>query len=159
MAREELIDYLIKLSDGKLFLAKQLLILTEQQGKSLDSKEEDKLNEIIAQKQSIMDRIDVLDDEFVKKYTLLKEGSLPDTLESFVGNEKNSMKLLQDKISEIFSITEKVQKLDVVNLRRLKQNMEVLQGEFKKVSAGKKAIKGYGNKSIEGISIFVDKMR
>ena len=68
MGRVELIEYLFKLSEGKLFLINQLWTLTQQQSETIDSGEMDSLNDIIEQKQSIMDRVDVLDKEFAEKY-------------------------------------------------------------------------------------------
>lgn len=158
MGREELIEYLLKLSEGKLFLINQLLTLTQQQSEGLESEESDILNEIIEQKQNIMDRIDVLDKGFVSKYDLLKGEFLIDNVESMQTDDKNSMRLLQDKIREIQMLTEKIQQIDNANIERLKKNMELVKNELKKVKFGKKITQGYGNNKVtDGISIFVDK--
>ncbi len=157
MGKDELIAYLIKLSDGKLFLIKQLLTLTQQQSEGLESEEVEKLNKVINQKQNIIDRIDVLDKEFVDKYDILKRVFSIDKLENLQSDDKNSIRLLQDKIKEIENLTEKIQKIDKMNIERLKQNMESVKQQLKKVKYGKRISKGYGNKSIDGISIFVDK--
>lgn len=158
MGREELIEYLLKLSEGKLFLINQLLTLTQQQSEGLESEEIDMLNEIIEQKQNIMGRIDVLDKEFVSKYDLLKGEFLINNVESMQTDDKNSMRLLQDKIREIQVLTEKIQQIDNANIERLKKNMELVKSELKKVKFGKKITQGYSkNKVTDVISIFVDK--
>lgn len=158
MGREELIEYLLKLSEGKLFLINQLLTLTQQQSEGLESEEMDILNEIIEQKQNIMGRIDVLDKEFVSKYDLLKGEFLINNVESMQTDDKNSMRLLQDKIREIQVLTEKIQQIDNANIERLKKNMELVKSELKKVKFGKKIAQGYSNNKVtDGISIFVDK--
>ncbi|MBU5676696.1 flagellar protein FlgN [Alkaliphilus sp. MSJ-5] len=158
MGREELIEYLLKLSEGKLFLINQLLTLTQQQSEGLESEESDILNEIIEQKQNIMDRIDVLDKEFVSKYDLLKGEFLIDNVETMQTDDKNSMRLLQDKIREIQVLTGKIQQIDNSNIERLKKNMELVKNELKKVKFGRKIAQGYGNNKVtDGISIFVDK--
>ncbi|QUH18998.1 flagellar export chaperone FlgN [Alkaliphilus sp. B6464] len=158
MGREELIEYLLKLSEGKLFLINQLLTLTQQQSEGLESEESHILNEIIEQKQNIMGRIDVLDKEFVSKHDLLKGEFLIDNVETMQADDKNNMRLLQDKIREIQMLTEKIQQIDNANIERLKKNMELVKNELKKVKFGKKIAQGYGNNKVtDGISIFVDK--
>lgn len=158
MSRGEIIEYLFKLSEGKLFLMKQLLTLTQQQSEGLESKATDILNQIIEQKQSIMDRIDILDKEFVEKYDLLKSELLIDQIGSLQHDDRDKMRLLQDKIKEIQSLTEKIQQIDRANVERVKQNINSIKSELKKVKFGKKISQSYGNNKVtDGISIFVDK--
>lgn len=158
MGRGELIEYLFKLSEGKLFLINQLLTLTQQQSEGLESNETERLNEIIEQKQSIMSRVDILDKEFVDKYDLLKGEFLIDSEGSVEGQDKDKLRLLQDKIREIQVLTEKIQQIDNINVERLKKNMELVKSELKKVKFGKKISQGYSNnKAIDGVSIFIDK--
>jgi len=158
VGRRELIEYLLKLSEGKLFLIKQLLTLTQQQSEGLESEESDILNEIIAQKQNIISRIDILDKEFAGKYDLLKGEFLIDDVEAMHVDDKSNMKLLQDKIKEIQTLTQKMQQIDNANVERLKKNMELVKSELKKVRFGKKISQGYSNnKGTDGISIFIDK--
>jgi len=156
--RQELIEYLLKLSEGKLFLVNQLLTLTKQQSEGLESEETDILNEIIEKKQNIMSRIDILDKEFVGKYDLLKDEFLIDNVENMHGDDKNNMKTLQNKIREIHTMTEEIQQIDSVNVKRLKKNMELVKSELKKVKFGKKISQGYSNnKTTDRVSIFIDK--
>ncbi|HZK01491.1 MAG TPA: flagellar export chaperone FlgN [Anaerovoracaceae bacterium] len=157
MSKDDLINNLIKLSEGKLFLLKQLLTLTGQQSKNIGSEHAEKLDDIIKQKQGIITRIDVLDKEFVEKYDLLKKGVVTETLEGLQPDEKEKMKILQSRIADIYSLTEKIQKIDVANVEKLKKNLQSVQNELKKVRIGKKVVKGYSNKNTEGVSIFLDK--
>lgn len=107
-----------------------------------------------------MGRIDVLDKEFIGKYDLLKNEFLISNVGSMEDDDKNKMRHLQDKISEIQVLTEKIQQIDNSNVERLKKNMELVRNELKKVKFGQKISKGYSNnKSTEGISIFIDKMK
>lgn len=157
MEKNDLINNLIRLSEGKLFLLKQLLTLSGQQSKNIESGEAEKLDELIGQKQNIMTRIDVLDKQFVKKYDLLKSSVVIETLEGLKPNEKDKMKVLQNKIAEIYSLTEKIQKIDIANVEKVKKNLQSVQNELKKVRAGKRAVQGYSKKDTEGVSIFLDK--
>lgn len=159
MEKNHLIDNLIRLSEGKLFLLKQILTLSRQQNKNIESGEAERLDELIEQKQSIMARIDVLDKEFIKKYDLLKSSVEIETLEGLKPGEKDRMKVLQDKISEIYSLTENIQKIDTANVEKLKRNLQFVQKGLKKVRAGKKAVQGYSKKDTEAVSIFLDKRR
>jgi len=158
VGRQELIEYLLKLSEGKLFLVNQLLTLSKQQSEGLESEETDILNEIIEQKQNIMSRIDVLDKEFVGKYDLLKNEFLIDNVDNMHVDDKNNMRLLQNKIKEIQILTEKIQQIDNINVERLKRNMELVRSELKKVKFGKKISQGYSNNKVtDKVSIFIDK--
>ncbi len=157
MEKNDLINNLIRLSEGKLFLLKQLLTLSGQQSKNIESGEAEKLDKLIEQKQNIMTGIDVLDKEFVKKYDLLKSSVVIETLEGLKPNEKDKMKVLQNKIAEIYSLTEKIQKIDIANVEKVKKNLQSVQNELKKVRAGKRAVQGYSKKDTEGVSIFLDK--
>jgi len=158
VGRQELIEYLFKLSEGKLFLVNQLLTLTKQQSEGLESEETDILNEIIEQKQNIISRIDVLDKEFVGKYDLLKNEFLIDNVDNMHVDDKNNMILLQNKIKEIQILTKKIQQIDNINVERLKRNMELVKSELKKVKFGKKISQGYSNNKVtDKVSIFIDK--
>ncbi len=156
MAKSDLIDNLIKLSDGKLFLLKQLSVLTQQQSKNIDSEEAARLNDIIEQKQNIMKQVDVLDKDFLAKYDLLRGSVMLETLDGLQANEKDKMKILKDKITEIHSITEKIHKLDTANVEKLKKNLKSVQAELEKTRVGKKVLQGYTHQRPETISIFVD---
>ncbi|HZJ76113.1 MAG TPA: flagellar export chaperone FlgN [Oscillospiraceae bacterium] len=157
MGKNDLIENLIRLSEGKLFLLKQLLTLSGQQSKNIGSGEAEKLSELIEQKQNIMTRIDDLDREFVKKYDLLKSSIVVETSEGLRPDERDKMGVLQDRITEIYSLTKKIQKIDIANVKKLEKNLQSVQNELKKVRAGKKAVQGYSKKDTEGISIFLDK--
>jgi len=159
VASKDLVDNLVKLSNGKMFLLKQLLILAEQQSKNIESGEAEKLDKIIKQKQGIMTKIDVLDEEFLGKYDLLKKNVVWETLEGLPPSEKSKIKELQDKIAEIYFLTEKLQKIDRANVEKLKRNLQSVQTEIRKVKEGRKITQGYSNKNIGEISIFVDERK
>lgn len=156
MVKGDLIDNLIKLSDGKLFLLKQLSVLTQQQSKNIDSEEAAKLNEIIQQKQNIMKQVDVLDKDFLGKYDLLRGSVMLETMEGLQPSEKDKMKVLQDKIQAIYTLTDKIQKLDGANVEKLKKNLKSVQAELDKVRVGKKVMQSYTYQKAETVSIFVD---
>ena len=157
MWKNNLIDNLIRLSEGKLFLLKQLLTLSIQQSKNIESGEAAKLDKLIEQKQNIMTRIDALDKEFIDKYDLLKNSAIIKVPEALDTAEKDKMRKLKDKVTEIHSLTDKIQKIDSANVEKLKKRLQSVKDELKKVRVGKKAVQGYSNKNIEGISIFLDK--
>ncbi|HZX21512.1 MAG TPA: flagellar export chaperone FlgN [Clostridia bacterium] len=159
MAKNDLIDNLVKLGNGKLFLLRQLLVLAEQQSKNIENEEAEELDKIIKQKQSIITKIDVLDEEFLRKYDLLRNSVAWETLEGLQPDEKDKIRILQGKIAEIYSLTEKTQKIDAANVDKLKKNLQSVQVEIKKIKKGKKIVQGYSNKNTEGISIFVDERK
>ena len=159
MAKNDLAENLIKLSDGKLFLLRQLLVLAEQQSKNIESEGAEKLDEIIERKQSIMTKIDVLDKEFLGKFDLLKNSAIWEASEGLQPDERDKIRTLKGKITEIYSLTEKIRKIDMSNVKKLKRNLQSVQIEIKKIKEGKKIAQGYSNKNTEGISIFVDERK
>lgn len=160
MGRVELIEYLFKLSEGKLFLINQLWTLTQQQSETIDSGEMDSLNDIIEQKQSIMDRVDVLDKEFAEKYDVIKAEFPINDVGALDSESREKMRMLKEKVKEIHNLTEKIQQMDDSNTERFQKNMESIRNELKKVKFGQKISKGYSvNKQNEGFSIFIDKMK
>ena len=108
MEKNNLIDNLIRLSEGKLFLLKQLLTLSIQQSKNIESGEAAKLDKLIEQKQNIMTRIDALDKEFIDKYDLLKNSTIIKVPEALDTAEKDKMRKLKDKVTEIHSLIDKI---------------------------------------------------
>lgn len=160
MSRVELIEYLFKLSEGKLFLINQLWTLTQQQSETIDSGEMDSLNDIIEQKQNIMDRVDVLDKEFAEKYDVMKAEFPIGDVGALDSESREKMRILKEKVREIHNLTEKIQQMDDSNTERFQKNMESIRNELKKVKFGQKVSKGYNvNKQKEGFSIFIDKMK
>ncbi|ABR47012.1 conserved hypothetical protein [Alkaliphilus metalliredigens QYMF] len=160
---EEIVSYLIRLSEGKMVLIQRLFDLTDEQQRTLKEEEMDKLNDLIFQKKEIMDKIDVLDLEFINKLENLKKSlgiqSLSDVQEEPVAG----FKVLKSKIQQVYLMMEKIQQLDKGNQQLMELNLTKVKKELKNIKVGKKATKeygkGYGKDSMEPPSIFIDKKK
>lgn len=159
MRSQEFIDYLLRLSDAKLVLMKDLLRITEEQQEVIDNEKVEMLDQLIQQKQSIMEKIDLLDKEFLDKYGLLKSQLGVEDLQEIDGQKLPEFKELKEKISEVVSFVEKIQQLDRENTQSLKRNMEKVKQNLKTIRTGKKAITGYNSVYKESHSIFMDKKK
>ncbi|SDJ92891.1 flagellar export chaperone FlgN [Natronincola ferrireducens] len=159
MKKEEIMDYLLRLSEAKLLLVNKLFKNTEAQSKTLEPEKMQEMEIIIQEKQEIMGKIDIVDKEFVEKYAMLKKLLGITSLQELEGEEVPALKELQKKIGEIVKIIEEVQKLDEGNTEKMKRNIAEAKNNFKAVKAGKKVTAGYKNQYIESHSFFIDKKK
>ena len=154
---EEIVSYLIKLSDGKFQLLNSMYDITVKQGKALKENNLELLNKAIGEKQDIIERIDILDKEFLEKYELVKKGLGVHNIEKFTEEPVNGFKTLQSKISNIMDIIDKIRQVDDSNVKQAKINMDESKKQLQNVRVGKKAYSSYNKKPMEGASIFLDK--
>ena len=154
---EEVVNYLIKLSDAKAQLLESLYQLSLLQEKALEDNSIDFLNKAIAEKQNIMKRIDILDKEFLDKYEAVKNRLGITSLESITGEPAKGFKELQEKVRYILEIVDKIRVVDDSNMKKAKANLDESQRQLKSLRVGKKAYSSYNKKSMEGASIFMDK--
>lgn len=153
---EEIVSYLIRLSDGKLQLLNSMYELTLDQEKALKDNNIDMLDKVIVEKQELIRRIDVLDKEFLEKYETVKRGIGFDKLEEITEEPVIGFKSLQLKIKQILDVLEKIRVVDESNIKRVKLNVEESKKQLKSVRVGKKAYSQYNKKPMEGASIFID---
>ncbi len=159
---EVLTDYLIRISEGKLQLISKLLDLSVQQREALQVVEEEDmklLNDLIQQKHETIGKIDVLDKEFLDKFTQLKQGLGINSFADLKDEPVVGIKTLKQKIQEIMNITEDIRILDEANTKKAKDNMDQIKQQLKTVKIGKKANYGYGKKFSENPSILIDKKK
>lgn len=154
---EEVISYLIKLSEAKLHLLNSLFELTLDQEKALKDSDVDKLSKILNEKKDLMKRIDVLDKEFLEKYEIAKKELGLDTLDGVAQEPVVGFKELQQKIREIMNLVQKIKDIDDLNIKQANANMNESKKQLKTVRVGKKAYSSYSKKPMEGASIFIDK--
>ncbi|QUH24908.1 flagellar protein FlgN [Serpentinicella alkaliphila] len=153
---EEIVSYLIKLSDGKFQLLNSMYDITLKQGKALKENNVELLNKAIGEKQDIIERIDILDKEFLEKYELVKRGLGIENIEKLT-EPVIGFKSLQSKIRDIMDMLNKIRQVDDSNVKQAKINMDESKKHLQNVRIGKKAYSSYNRKPMEGASIFLDK--
>ncbi|AOY75697.1 flagellar export chaperone FlgN [Clostridium formicaceticum] len=159
MIREELVAYLLRISQGKLLLVNHLLKITQQQSKALEEEDIKILEDLVQEKQGIMEKIDVLDKEFMDKYSLIKEELGIENLQQYEGEVSETFKELKEKIAVIFKVIEEVHDLDQENTKKVKNNIAKSQQNIKSIKTGKRALAGYNQPYKESHSFFIDKKK
>ena len=156
---QEIINYLLRLSDAKLTLLKKLLNISRDQERILSTDEAENLDQVLEKKQGVMDKIDLLDREFLDKYDILKKALGIGNLQELEGQNIPGLDKLQERIREIMEVLGEINIIDENNTKKIKENISKLQGNLKTIQTGKKVISGYGKPLEETPSIFIDKKR
>jgi hypothetical protein len=106
-----------------------------------------------------MEKIDVLDKEFMDKYSLIKEELGIENLQQYEGEVSETFKELKEKIAVIFKVIEEVHDLDQENTKKVKNNIAKSQQNIKSIKTGKRALAGYNQPYKESHSFFIDKKK
>lgn len=154
---EEVVSYLIKLSEAKLQLLDSLFKLSLKQEKALNGNDLDMLNQVLDEKQDVIKRVDILDKEFLDKYNSVKKELGVDSFEGITEEPISGFNQLQGKIREILRLVDKIRSIDEINIKQAKTNIEESKRQLKSAKIGKKAYSSYSKKPMEGTSIFIDK--
>lgn len=154
---KELIDELVNISEKKLEYLYNMLELTKFQREYIDEGNMIKTDEILEKKDELIKKIDKLDIEFLIKFSELKKKHNVDDINELDINVYPNLKILKDIIKNISSTLMSISILDDENNKYLKNSLEKIKLDLKKLKKGKKAYKGY-NKSIEE-SIFIDEKK
>ncbi|NLM04828.1 MAG: flagellar protein FlgN [Clostridiales bacterium] len=153
------INYLLRLSGSKLTLLEVLLESTKEQSEILNSEQEEKIEASLRKRQDIIKKIDILDNEFLIKYTELKSELGVNSLLDYKEDLGQELRALQNKIFEILKITEKIQELDNSNREKFEENMKKVQEGIRTIRNSKKVTAGYKAYQSQAHSIFLDKKR
>ncbi|MBA1334002.1 MAG: hypothetical protein HPY66_1486 [Firmicutes bacterium] len=152
---------LIRYSEEKLDKLKEIKQLTRMQKDAIGNEDIDALNNLVEEKQKIIDYISWCDQSFQTELANLRglmsaRGSmeLKDVLE---GNPDNEA--LGSAIRQIVNTIEDIQEMEKENHLKLLNNMEEIKDRLKKIRQGKKGLNGY-NQNVSGVSgSFIDKMK
>lgn len=162
MKPEAVVDYLFRLSEGKLQLMEQLLNLTMDQSeilKSIDEEALKQLNRAIEEKQKVAEKVDILDKEFLQKFEELKKFLGVASFAEVQGEPVAGFKKLKGKIQEIVSITDRIQEIDQQNSANARVHMDAIKEQLKTVKIGRRANQGYGKKFEVNQPILIDKKK
>ncbi|SMB82751.1 FlgN protein [Desulfonispora thiosulfatigenes DSM 11270] len=132
-------NYLDNLKEKKNLML-EFLSLTEKQHEIITEQDYDQLFTVLNEKQSIMERVNILDLEF-QKYTLPKDD------------------ITKQLFQEIKALVEKAMHIDDKNIEHLQTNRDEIAAKIKQAHKNKQTHFEYQgkNKSIEGI--LVDKKK
>lgn len=158
MTTAECFDKLLRILEKKQELLNQILELTKQQGDTFNSQRIGDLEEIIAQKQKRIQKIDDLDDEFTLHFNGLKQIMNIEKLEEVSSFGTSEAPQLKGAVQKTIDTVEIISKFEKENAKKAKALLDNLSDEINKISNIKRVSLAYGPKAGEGhSSFFVDK--
>jgi hypothetical protein len=153
------IKTLIEVAHNKLNLLKMLLELSEKLGSAISSQNLDDIKKILSEKQRIIERVDMLDVNFVPAYNSFKKEKNIDSIFDVVFNNPSSdISRLKGVLIDIKSIMDKIKEKDDKNIEAI--NIAYKKAETKLVELSNQK-SGYIEymKYYSPESYFVDKKR
>ncbi|GAB6086323.1 flagellar protein FlgN [Alkaliphilus crotonatoxidans] len=162
MKPEVVVDYLYRISEGKLQLMEQLLKLTKQQSvvlKDITDENLAELNQVIEEKQQVIEKVDLLDKEFVGKFEGLKELLGIDSFADMSKEPVVGFKNLKETIEKIVDVRNEIEAVDKANTEKAQMHMAAIKQELQTVKIGKQVNKNYGKKYVVNEPILFDKKK
>jgi len=160
MTKDEYIERLIGISKKKCGLLSDTLLLTKAQTQSITEESLEKLQGLIADKQTKIEAVGKLDEEFDIYFRRLKSelkiGSL-DELKNFSGIK--GIRELQDTIRQIMNTINDICEIEKKNNMKAKELLNELGDEIKKINQGKKMNSAYMPGPVKPPSYFIDKKK
>ncbi|HYF84369.1 MAG TPA: flagellar export chaperone FlgN [Clostridia bacterium] len=150
---------LLSLIDRKRQLFVNIMEITLEQDKDIKGNKANNIEELVKQKQSVIDMLDEIDKSFAEKLNLLKKHLNINNLEELDFTKYPMMKTLKLKVEEIMSLAQKIMKIEESNKEKLALIMNELKKEMKQISVGKKSIKAYEKPILSNDGIYIDKKK
>lgn len=149
----EMINRIIKLSQEKKLLLKEILSLTKKQKDLIEEDNIDDLGIVLIDKENLMNKVDLLDKDFLSIYKSIKLEEEIDSLDKIDIRKFDNIKSLKDIISEVNNILTDISSIDHENKKNMKLNIDKIKQNIKQVKKAKKAYKGYNYEGTESILI------
>lgn len=160
MESERHVKRLTELSEKKLELLHEMFLLSKQQTEAINNEAIDSLQEIIDGRQSLIDRIDRMDEEFNVYYQRLKyENKINglDELDKLASVE--GIATLKKLVAEIMQKLEDISVVDAENKRRAEQLLQGFTVEMQKLSQGKRINSAYKPVATQDQSVYFDRKK
>lgn len=159
MIPEEYVERLQELSDKKYVLLKDILYLSKAQAQSIKDDNEEELERLVAAKQSHIDAIDKLDEEFNAYFISLKKELGIKSLDELKGRSIKGVDMLQNTIADILEIIKEISILETQNKAGVKKMFDEVSDEIRKLNQAKRVNNAYTNAPSKAPSYFIDKKK
>lgn len=160
MTPEEYIQRLTENSEKKLKLLKELLLLTQNQTNAIQNENVENLNKLIDAKQSRLDEIDKIDEEFNVYFLRLKQFLKIKTLDEIKDQSIKGVKELQMVVSNVINIIKEISDLDGQNQTKANDVLKNWKNEIQLMNLGKKTDRAYNPPPVgQPPSYFIDKKK
>ena len=126
----------------------QMLQITEKQTIAIDNAEDNILENLINEKQKLIDCIDILDKVFLEKMDMIKKHYGVNSLED-INVSVPELKLIKN---EVFEIKEKLSEIflkEKENSIKIKKEYDDIKNKLKEISGSKRAVSAYGGKNTQ----------
>jgi len=155
----ELINSMISILDEKKVMLEKMLDLTNKQTSVISVNDLIALGGIIEEKQSLIERIDKIDEVFNKNFEKLKVLLNIKNLEEIGDDKLPELKKLQAAVKGIIDIVDHITYVEDYNNKKTKEILKDISKKLDTISKGKKAYNAYEKKDKKSPSYFIDKKK
>jgi hypothetical protein len=154
-----MITELLILIDRKKQLFDDIMEITLQQKSDIEKNAAVNIEELVNEKQTMIDSVDEIDRTFSGLVELLKKQLQVDSLEKADLAKYPELKAIKPKVEEIMSLAQKIMEIELSNKEKLTSIMDEMKKEMRQMSVGRRSIKAYEGPAINNDGIFVDKKK
>lgn len=154
---KELINDLERIVEKKLELFQELNRITLNQRDDIQNNQGDNLEPLVQEKQIIIDRIDRLDESFLRGYKILRDELQLDTLNKEDGVRHPELGNIKSTIQKIMELAQSIMELEKSNNAQLEEIFNNVKKELKQLNTGKRSLKAYEAAPVYNDGVYIDK--
>lgn len=152
---DKMVD-LLKIKNNKLL---DILELTNKQSDAINSQDDGLLNMYIDQKQTVIDRIDEIDQVFLGHFNTLKTQLGIDSLDEIPAGKADGFKALKNEVNNNHKVIEQIISKEKENNIKIKAEYDDIKSKIKEISSGKKLTSAYEHRNTLADGVFIDKKK
>lgn len=150
---------LLSLLEKKRKLFDSIMKITIEQKKDLEENKGDKMEDLVGQKQAVINNVDEIDRSFSEGLNLLKKHLNVQTLEEIDFTKYPELRNIKLKVEEIMSMAQDIILIEKSNREKLVSVMNEMKREIKQINTGKRSIKAYEKANINNDGIYIDRKK
>ncbi|WMM24154.1 flagellar export chaperone FlgN [Tissierella sp. MB52-C2] len=144
---------MIELSKEKKSILNEILEITKLQKDFIENEQMEELNEALLTKEKLIEKIDIIDKEFLNLYNQIKMEEQITSLDKIDIQKYSNIKSLKEIVSEINTILNNISIIDKNNTTKMKSNVDKIKSDLKQVKEAKRAYKGYNYEAVGSMLI------
>ncbi|MDK2800268.1 MAG: hypothetical protein PWQ70_1887 [Clostridiales bacterium] len=155
----DILDYLIRIGEAKAKLMDDILDITQKQSLNIGEEHIDVLSDLIQQKQKCIDKINVLNKEFIEKYDDIKQNLNVASLAEINSNEYPSVIKLKTTIQSIDKVVQQIQQLEKINNKKMLDALGAVKEQITNIKNSRKVNAVYNQGMPIYVGVFIDKKK
>lgn len=155
----DILDYLIRIGEAKAKLMDDILDITQKQSLNIGEEHIDVLSDLIQQKQKCIDKINVLNKEFIEKYDDIKQNLNVASLAEINSNEYPSVIKLKTTIQSIDKVVQQIQQLEKINNKKMLDALGAVKEQITNIKNSRKVNAVYNQGMPIYGGVFIDKKK